>query len=159
MRQITILFILFIVMSIRVNAQLQVVASAGGEGTSSEGSVVWTLGEVVIATHSGTGMILTQGFHQSNLEITTSVEEPHDLNIHVKAYPNPVQNRLTVEVDNKESLDLSLQLFDINGRLLLKRQLYNSRQELNLEKYVPGQYILRIRTETALIKTFNILKH
>jgi membrane-bound inhibitor of C-type lysozyme len=158
MRHFTI-FIILIALSIQVNAQLQVIASSGGHEESSESSIAWTLGEVVIAAHTKSGVMLTQGFHQSNLEITTAVDESHSLDIQVKAYPNPVQNKLTVEVDNNEAMDLSLQLFDINGRLLLKRQLNNSRQNLNLEKYAQGQYILWIRSDKGLIKSFNIVKH
>lgn len=157
MKVITLLIL--ILSSVTLSAQLQVVSSAGNVGETSDAIISWTLGEVVAATYSNSNTTLTQGFQQSNLEISTAVEQPHNLKVQVEAYPNPVQNKLIVEVDNNEGLDLSLQLYDINGRLLLKRQLNNSRQNLNLEKYGQGQYILRIHSDKGLIKTFNIVKH
>lgn len=149
----------FLLLSFSLNAQLQVISSAGDHAKSSNGSISWTLGEVVTATHSGSGVLLTQGFQQSNLEITTAVEEPQNLEIQIRAYPNPVQNRLTVEIQHREDVPLSLQLYDINGKLLKSRQIKTSRQNLNLEEYAQGQYILQVRSGQDLMKSFQIVKH
>nr|NQU92395.1 hypothetical protein [Bacteroidota bacterium] len=49
--------------SITSNAQ-QVIASAGGFYEGENISLSWTLGEPVIETFEGNGIILTQGFQQ-----------------------------------------------------------------------------------------------
>jgi gliding motility-associated-like protein len=43
-----------------------VVGSSGTFATSANGSMAWTIGEVMIETYSGTGNFFTQGFHQPN---------------------------------------------------------------------------------------------
>ncbi len=57
------LIIAFAFLSFQAKAQ-QVIASAGGYYESENISLSWTLGEPVIETFSGGGLILTQGFQQ-----------------------------------------------------------------------------------------------
>ena len=158
--KLPILFIMLLFLSAgALTAQLQVISSAGGVAENSNGSISWTLGETVAGTLEGSDGIIDQGFQQSNLEVTTAVEGPDDLDIQTAAYPNPVQNQLTVEVQNQENLALHFQLFDLNGKLLQEEPVEASKFTLNLSEHPAGQYILQIRSDQELIKSFNIVKH
>jgi hypothetical protein len=63
------------------------VISSSGDSYSN-GSVImdYTLGEIVVETHTNSTTILTQGFHQGVLKVTTSVK---NIDIKTKVYPNP----------------------------------------------------------------------
>ncbi|MFW5753801.1 MAG: T9SS type A sorting domain-containing protein [Marinilabiliaceae bacterium] len=152
-------FILFLLLTVTaLNAQLQVISAAGAVDETDNGSISWTLGETVVGTLEGSDGVITQGFQQSNLEVATGIEGPDDLDIQTTAYPNPVQNQLTVEVQNQENLTLHFQLFDLNGKLLQEGPVEASRFTLNLDAHPAGQYILQIRSDQELIKSFNIVK-
>ena len=158
MKRQILFFMLLFLSGGALSAQLQVIATAGDVNENDNGSISWTLGETVVGTLETSDGIVTQGFQQSNLEVTTTVEEPEDLDIQTTAYPNPVQNQLTVEVQNQENLELHYQLFDLNGKLLQEEPVEASRFTLSLGEYPAGQYILQIRSDQELIKSFNIVK-
>lgn len=64
----------------------EVIGSAGTFAISIDGSMEWTIGEVITETYANTGFYFTQGFHQPNLlEI---ISKPTDLFIPEGFSPN-----------------------------------------------------------------------
>ncbi len=135
----------------------QVVAPAGGEYTGDNKSISWTLGEVVIATFSAEDLILTQGFHQSGLIITT-VEEVSDMGFGIAAYPNPATDFVTISLKELPSEATTFGLFDSSGRKLLSGELISREKTLSLGSMDSGVYFLRISKGNQHVKTFKILK-
>ena len=136
----------------------EVVAGSGKAFTSTEAQLSWTLGEAVTATFiGGDSAVLTQGFHQTNL-IITSVEDLA-AQIELRVYPNPVRDALQVRWEVLSEA-LTLELLDIQGRPLQMARpgLQSTSHQLVLSSYPSGTYLLRIRTERQLIKTYQILK-
>ena len=65
----------------------------------------------------------------------------------VKIYPNPVNDNLTIEIDNSiESEDIKLMLYNISGQLIIQKTLTSSRLTNNLStgKLPKGVYLLNI---------------
>ncbi|MEM7163092.1 MAG: T9SS type A sorting domain-containing protein [Bacteroidota bacterium] len=67
----------------------------------------------------------------------------------LNVYPNPAEDFVTIEFNSIETGQLTLELFDISGRLLDTQVLNSSngfmRQEVNLSQYERGSYVLRLR--------------
>ena len=141
-----------------LTAQLQVISSAGGVAENSNGSISWTLGETVVGTFEGSNNVLAQGFQQGNLVVATGVETPPEVDIQTSVYPNPVENRLNIHIENRENTALNYALYDMNGKLLQKEPVESSSFTIGLGGYPAGQYILQIRSGQELIKSFNIVK-
>ncbi len=107
----------------------------------------YTLGEIVVETFQPTVTplpltytILTQGFHQGILKVTTSVE---NIAIETKVYPNPTTQYLIIELE--KSVDADLLVYDLNGRLVLQDKLIDqSRKELDFSFLKQGNYLLHI---------------
>ena len=124
-----------------------VLASSGDSYSSGNVIMDFTLGEIVVETFQPTMTplpltynILTQGFHQGILKVTTSVE---NLAIETKVYPNPTTQFLIIELD--KSVDADLLVYDINGRLVLQDKLIDqSRKELDFSFLKQGNYLLHI---------------
>ena len=53
-----------------------VVSSQGESFTNTEGSIDYTLGEVIIFTGEGGSNDLTQGFHQSSISTNSIIDHP-----------------------------------------------------------------------------------
>jgi hypothetical protein len=67
-----------------------------------------------------------------------------------RIYPNPASNRITVSGQFRNNS--VFQLFDINGRLLLKKKLFLSANEIELPGLLPGVYVVSVNeTSTKLI--------
>ena len=124
-----------------------VISSSGNSYNNGGVNMDYTLGEIVVETFQPTVTplpltytILTQGFHQGILKVTTSVE---NIAIETKVYPNPTTQYLIIELE--KSVDADLLVYDINGRLVLQDKLIDqSRKELDFSFLKQGNYLLHI---------------
>jgi len=117
-----------------------VVSSSGDSYSNSSVIMDYTLGEIVVKTHTNSTTILTQGFHQGVLEVTTGVV---NIDIKTKVYPNPTTNFLIVELEKNVNADIMV--YDINGKLVIKDRLNNEQQkQLDFSFLTQGNYLLHI---------------
>ncbi len=152
------LLILVLTASVSVKAQqLEVVATSGDFYENSSGSLSWTLGEVVIETLSETNFILTQGFQQSKLTVT-AINDLQTSGIELSVYPNPTNSFLLIEVKTDKQRDLQINLFDLNGKLILQKKITGSKQTVQMQNYKPAIYILKITEGNKEIRTYQIVK-
>ena len=153
------LIILVLTASVSVKAQqLEVVATSGDFYENSSGSLSWTLGEVVIETLSETNFILTQGFQQSKLTVT-AINDLQTSGIELSVYPNPTNSFLFIEVKTDKQRDLQINLFDLNGKLILQKKITGSKQTIHMQNYKPAIYILKVTEGNKEIRTYQIVKH
>lgn len=135
----------------------EVVAPAGSFHQGNNYSISWTLGEVVTSTLYGDNHTLTQGFHQSELTVTSITPDLFPEMI-IKAYPNPVNDLLMVTLDGELKAGAVLNFYDISGRLMLQQTIDGHQAEVSLNSLNAGIYFLKIVTENQEIKTFKIVK-
>ena len=98
----------------------EVIASAGEHFENGTTQLSWTLGEVVIDTYDNGTNTLTQGFHQTQLTVT-SVEETLS-EVRLNMYPNPTSELLNIDLGNNQT-DINLQLFDMSGKLVYQAKI------------------------------------
>lgn len=60
------------------------------------------------------------------------------------AYPNPVTNLLTIELGKEFTTDSEIKLYDLAGKLILKKNIKGSTEILNLSGLHSGVYVLKI---------------
>ncbi|MDI6832879.1 MAG: T9SS type A sorting domain-containing protein [Bacteroidales bacterium] len=96
--------------------------------------------------------------------ITITTEDGYiELNntIKVNIYPNPVQDKLNIEINGLIDNDLSIEFFDINGEKLLNKNFNNNSdviyETIDLSNYANGVYFIIIKSNN-LIKTEKIIK-
>jgi len=117
------------------------VVSSSGDSYSN-GSVImdYTLGEIVVETYSNSTTILTQGFHQGVLKVTTGVV---NIDIKTKVYPNPTTSFLIVELEKNVNADILV--YDINGKIVIKDKLNDEqKKQLDFSFLTQGNYFLHI---------------
>ena len=127
-----------------------VLASDGA--TSSIGSVTldWTLGELattMLITENG---MLTQGFHQPELSVSTLLSyENLEAFYQVQVMPNPVSSLLYVNVTSDREEALSVYLLDLNGKVLKKEKIDFpfAPLQFDMTRYPSGLYVIRVLTE------------
>ena len=135
-----------------------VIASSGDyyEGTSARLS--WTLGELVIETHSSGEVTLTQGFHQPAFEIS-SVFENSAGNFAMQVYPVQSSGFIMVEFEEIHQ-NLQVELYNLEGQMVLSRLMDSEKITLDLTNLLPSEYILKIfDTGNDLLRTYKIVKY
>lgn len=146
-------------LSATVASGQQVISSAGASATGTGVQLSWTVGEPVIDTFTGTSAILTQGFHQTRLTVTAIEVIPvPDLDLTV--YPNPVSSVLRLQAIGKKKVpQMTYSLYNMEGKAIMKKLFTDSPEEINMELYSSGTYILKIfNGENQPLRTFKVIK-
>jgi len=133
----------------------ELVSSAGDSFSNSIYRIDWSIGECVTSTHSVGDYIITQGFHQNIFVIT--VVEDLETNINISVYPNPTSDFITIL--NEKPTSVSIELIDINGKVLLQEKNTKTEKQLDFSPYTRGVYFLILKQEEKLIKSFKIIKN
>jgi hypothetical protein len=130
----------------------EVIASAGEHFDNGTTQLSWTLGEVVIDTYDNGSNILTQGFHQTELTVTSIEETLSDVRMNL--YPNPTSEFLNIELGNNEK-DINLQLYDMSGKLIHKDVITANTNKfvLPMQSVATGKYLVQMQSEDGKLNT------
>ena len=142
---------------INISHAQEAVVSGGGYFKQSNASISWSLGEIMTETFRSENVILTQGFQQSQLTIT-SVEEHPELAFKIDAFPNPVREYVNLKIDADNFDNLDYQLYDMKGFLIKHKKIDSEITHISLADQKPAIYILRITEGNKVLKTFRIIK-
>jgi hypothetical protein len=156
-KKITLIYYLFLGMTLAVNAQSRTVAS-GGNGTGSGGSFSYTAGLIDYTHMAGTGGVLTAGIQQPlEIFIVTGISEK---GIHLNAivYPNPADDFVQLSVENATNEQLVYELMDLGGKSMTKNTMVGNESKINLASYPEGVYYLRVFRNNQILKSFKIIK-
>lgn len=98
-------------------------------------------------------IIATAVYMLGNLPICTDIFEVGD--IEFSLYPNPAN-----EVFNVESAenDLLLNIYSINGKIVMSQQLFNSKASVDISHLVPGTYFVELRNDTDQFSLKKLIK-
>lgn len=144
---------------ISIQAQYSIPAS-GGNATGTGGSVSYTIGQVVYTSIVVPDGIITQGIQQPfEILVVTGTSETSDITVEASVYPNPVTEFVILKVKSYEIDNLSYRLFDMNGSLIQEKKAEGNETRIQMGKFLPGTYILKIGNNQKDIKTFKIIKN
>ena len=137
----------------------QTTLSSGGDATGSGGSMSFSVGQIVYTTYIGSNGNMAQGVQQPyEIMGVLGVDDLSGINLNLSAYPNPTTDFLNLAVNDMNFKDVTYQLYNINGRLLLSKKLVNSNTEINLKQLSSAVYYLKIIKNHKLFKVFKIIK-
>jgi hypothetical protein len=135
----------------------QLVSTAGDFFQNNSGSLSFSIGELAIETFSTASIILTQGFHQTNL-VAVSIKEMPGLDYEITVYPNPVQDFVTLKIPKEKLVGKQFKLYDTNGKLLQIKLIEATETEISFSKLAPATYFLKVGEGEKEIKTFKMVK-
>jgi hypothetical protein len=146
------------------NLTPEAVTSVGVKMTQSNGSLSFTVGELVVEPMTdANGNTLGGGFTSGAANSTTvlPVTLPESEVLSVNVYPNPTADMLTVDVQHASLDRFVLELNDVFGKLLYTGTYagMSNRIGVNLSQYSAGSYILNLRqTDGLLLGTFRVVR-
>ena len=132
-----------------------------GDIVTTEYPGIFNEGVIYIATY-GRGLYKCDTYKVNNSEI--NVEENIAANtVEMSIYPNPIVNDATISFSIEESAQVSYQIYDLSGRMMMNKVLGNFGQgshkaNFNVENLTSGTYIIKVqageKTETAKILVY-----
>ncbi len=133
----------------------EVISSQGESYSNANGSIDFTIGEVIINTATDGSNTLTQGFHQTNWNFVGL--DDHSPSFQVSVFPNPSSDVLNVQAEMFENINYAL--YDANGKLVLQNLLSAELTPINASDLPIGSYSLTLATEANILKTFKLIKN
>ena len=73
---------------------------------------------------------------------TESINNPNEIFTGFRLFPNPARDRLNIETLSNEAV--KIQLFTINGKMVMEKTIQNSLESIELNMCVPGIYLVKI---------------
>ena len=134
----------------------EIVTTAGDNFSTTDVSMSWTLGEVMVETYDTTAtVILSQGFQQGTLS-GTAIDDLYTTFGLIKVFPNPTTQMLRIQREHGQ--ELHIRLSDIRGRELMRRSYRELYSELDLSHLAEGVYLLHLSNGDKIGKTIRIQK-
>ena len=140
----------------------EVISSQGETYSNANGSIDFTVGEVIINTGSNGTNDLTQGFHQTNWNFLGVEDFAPDYQATI--FPNPTQDVLNIKTSVYENVTYTL--YDAQGKLVLQNILSAEQTPIQVSQLAPGSYSLELIFENnnngplsaSKRKTFKLVK-
>lgn len=131
--------------------------SAGGDAEGDNGSVSYSIGQVVYTSAQGSNGNVNQGVQQPyDVGVITGIEE---VGINLSIFPNPTAGLLTLSVADEDASHLSYQIFDATGRLIDTETSLNSTNTVSLDAYATGVYTLTVSRSNKQVKSFRVVRN
>lgn len=164
MKKITTIIVLLLAaaFSQAQSAERSVISSSGGSYSGPAMQVDYTVGEMITATVSNTGNILTQGFQQPGF-LFTGVETFSETETDISYYPNPCTDQLYIRFNNPDESSLKAELFDVTGRRLIAKDFAVSSRipatlTFDMSPVATGTYYIRLSSESRQLSNFKVIK-
>jgi hypothetical protein len=136
-------------------AQKSVVAS-GGKAIGSSGTAGFSIG--LVSYKSPEGTIISDGMQQPYEIQTLGSSTFTNVELRMKAYPNPTIDELKLKIVNENLTDYSYQLYNTEGKLLLFGKIIQEETSINFKDFNNGIYFLDVNFKDKKIKNFKIIK-
>ena len=142
--------------TIQIQAQNNTV-SAGADAEGSNGSVSYSIGQVVYTSATGINGSINQGVQQPyDYDVITGIEHTE---IELNLYPNPTLGQVNLTIADSRTQEYSLSLFDATGRLIMQNSQLNGLNIISMESYAAGAYTLSVFKKEELVKSFRIIRN
>lgn len=159
-KKITLIAVLLLGLRLTALQAQQAVPASGGNASGSGGTASYTIGQVAYTNNSGSGGTVTQGVQQPYEIFVLTSKDLKGIEIVCTAYPSPVTNYLTLNIEGGDLIKYFVTLYDMTGKILLNKQTEGSLTALYMENLVPAPYILKVADlHGKEIKTFKIIKY
>jgi hypothetical protein len=155
-------FVSLILLSGLVQTGLQAqdaTTATGGNATGANGTLTYSVGQIVYTTNKGVNGSMNQGVqYPYEISVVSGLEDTKSITLEYSVYPNPTADYLKLKITDYKIENLSYQLYDTNGKLILSQKINEAESTVSLQGFIHGSYFLKLTNKANLIKTFKIIK-
>ena len=141
----------------------QSVNSCGTKMTQANGSLSFTVGELVVLRQTDSqGTTLGGGFTAGATLTTVSIQETDAAVLDVKVYPIPTTELVNIQINHSTIDQVVVTVTDLQGK-----EVYNGKYAgisnvigINTATYATGAYMLTLKNQdNQVLGTYKIIKH
>ena len=158
-KKITLLVLILSGLAMGTAKAQNAVVAAGGDASGIGGSVAWSAGQVVFSKYTGIPGSEAQGVQQPHEISVTPGTQTGGFNFSLQVYPNPTNDFVTLQLKYYNNENLTYQLFDVAGRLLISNKITSSKTNIGMSQFAAGPYMLKIISDNQTVQTFKLIKN
>jgi hypothetical protein len=142
-----------------IHAQVSITTS-GGNISGNQGSVSYSVGQVIHTAYTGTTGSIIQGVQQPfEISILTDINEIKGINLSYTVYPNPVNEYLTLKIEDLSIDNLIYQLLTIEGKIIESDLIENKETEIFVNNLNSATFLLKVIQNNSVVRVFKIIKN
>jgi hypothetical protein len=142
-----------------VTAQTSLNAS-GGNISGSDGTISYSVGQVIYQTQTGTNGTATPGVQQPfEISVVSAIDENEKITLTASIYPNPTADYIILSIEEHEKVSYNYQLFANTGQLLKTEKILSKQTNIDMQNLIQATYFLKVMQENKEIRTFKIIKY
>lgn len=105
----------------------------------------FSIGEIIIDTGFSDEFIITQGFHQENLHLSSLIE---DTKINLTVFPNPTNSFIHIDLLGTQNDPIQIDVFDVSGKQWGSTEfMYDKKHSISLQGLAEGIYFLLLENK------------
>jgi hypothetical protein len=144
--------------SIIGTAQQNTVAT-GGNASSAEGSVSYSIGQIDYEPSSNANGTVSQGVQQPFEIYPLAVDELFS-SLEINLFPNPTSDFIHLTIgDFSKTENLSYQLTDASGRLIQYARILENSTQIDVQHLSSASYFLNVFVVEKPAKSFTLIKN
>lgn len=149
---------LFLIGAAQLNGQ-EVVGAAGESKVIGTTHVAFSVGEPVVGTRSIGNNNVTQGFHQPEIIIESTVEEKLNDSYSINIFPNPASDVVNIYPKNFNTEGFMVEVLSVAGQKIMEQPFTNEGTQLDISGLESSNYILIITNkEEKYYQNFKLIK-
>ena len=141
----------------------QSVNSVGTKMTQANGSLSFTVGELVVITRTDSqGNTLGGGFTAGAMLTTMNIKETDATVLDVKVYPNPTTELVNIQINHSTIDQVVVTITDLQGKEIYygKYACISNVIGINTASYPTGTYVLSLKNlNNQVLGTYKIIKN
>lgn len=141
---------------ISVSAQ-ETVDASGGEGQGSEGTVSYSVGQVMFSTYVSDSTEISEGVQKAYEIYVDEIPTTPTPNISLSVFPNPTTSNVTLQMENSDK-DLEYYIYDLAGKNIGEGKLQNGENFIETNDLAASTYIITVIIDKNRIKLFKLVK-
>lgn len=151
------LFFVFFSCSSLTKAQ-QGILTSGANINNGSGSVSFSIGQIEYKEFSHSSGSIIQGIQQpiDLLLVGRNTITQNELDFRV--FPNPGASNIILKVKPKHFENISIQVYDLKGILILEQNLIDPETIIPIDKISPGNYFITVSENHGIVKTLKFIK-
>ena len=141
MKKTKLIFIFLLSFALTETKAQQSTIATGGEASGAGGTVSYSVGQVSYTNITNSNGYINEGVQQPYEFFTVCISTNNNISLAYTAYPNPTVSSINLKVENTSLENLSYQLYDISGKLLINQKITSNITSITMGSFSRITYL------------------
>ncbi len=130
--------------------------SSCGNSVNNYNSLDYSIGQVFYQSRTTNNSLIEHGV-QHAYRISTTLVNEDEINLSLSVYPNPVEDKLILKIDNIEK-SFSYRLVSMEGKVIQEAPILAIESEIIVKDLPVATYFVEVQHGNQIVQSFKVIK-